>query len=92
MLDAGEDPVEAVNLFKDRLFGVHFKDYIFDAGGNPVETVLGRGALNTGEFVKTLKSISFNECASIEYEGDEQDPVPNTRLCVDYLRRYEELA
>jgi inosose dehydratase len=32
-LDAGCDPAEAVERFKDRLYGVHLKDFVFDHRG-----------------------------------------------------------
>jgi len=81
-LDAGCDPVEAVGLFKDRLYGVHLKDFVFDEQGKPQDVIIGTGGLDLPEFMKRLRDVGFQGYLSIEYEGDADNPLPKVKECV----------
>ncbi len=86
-LDSKENPLDYIDEFADRLFGVHLKDFNFDAEGQPLETVLGTGELDLPAIIAKLKEIHFAGYASLEYEGDASDPAPKLRACVENLRK-----
>jgi sugar phosphate isomerase/epimerase len=76
---AGEDPLEACEKFKDRLFAVHLKD--FKQKGNDWEDcILGDGKLQLRPLLKWLLDHNFEGGAFIEYEGPK--PVPVTQQCM----------
>ncbi|MDF2724151.1 MAG: sugar phosphate isomerase [Paenibacillus sp.] len=85
LIDAGEDPVAAVQRFAGRVYGVHFKDFAYSESGERLEAVLGEGSLDVAGVVRALKQTGFSGYASIEYEGEPNDPVPNIKRCVDVL-------
>ncbi|HLX61537.1 MAG TPA: sugar phosphate isomerase/epimerase [Planctomycetota bacterium] len=61
-----QDPLECIEKLKDRLFGIHFKD--FDAKGK--ETIVGDAQLKVKETLALLKKLNFQGCISLEYEDD----------------------
>lgn len=76
---ANQDPVEACHVFKDRLHGVHFKD--FKKTGNKYEDcVLGEGELKVDELTKALIAMKYTGPLSLEYEGG--DAVEASRKCL----------
>ena len=48
--------------------------------------IIGEGGLDLPEFMKRLKDIGFNGYVSIEYEGDADNPIPNTLKCVNKVK------
>ena len=86
-LDAGLDPVKMIRKYADRLYGVHLKDFTFDANGNPEETVLGTGVLDLPAVLDALREVGFKGYASLEYEGDASDPAPKITGCVENLKK-----
>jgi sugar phosphate isomerase/epimerase len=81
-LDADCDPVEAIQLFQDRLYGVHLKDFVFDDQGEHKDVIIGTGGLDLPAFMQRLKLIGFDGYLSIEYEGDPDNPLPQVKECV----------
>ncbi len=81
-LDAGCDPVEAIDLFQDRIYGVHLKDFVFDDEGGHRDVIIGTGGLDMPAFMGRLKEIGFDGYLSIEYEGDPDRPLPQVQECV----------
>jgi sugar phosphate isomerase/epimerase len=86
-LDADEDPVQAIDEFKDRVYGVHLKDFVFDAEGKHQDVIIGTGGLDLPVFMKRLRDIGYNGYLALEYEGDEHDPIPSTLECVKAVRK-----
>lgn len=83
LIDAGGDPLEAVDLFRERLYGVHLKDFTYDERGeNRRDVIIGTGSLDLPAFMRTLNDMSYDGYLSIEYEGDADDPIPNMKQCV----------
>jgi sugar phosphate isomerase/epimerase len=80
--DAGEDPFTVLEKYRDRLYGVHLKDFGFDEEGNAYDVIIGEGKLDLPRFMKELANIEYSGYLSIEYEGDADNPVPNTVRCV----------
>lgn len=86
MLDAGDDPLPAARQFRDRLYGLHLKDYIFDRAGHGVDVIIGTGNLDLQGMIDYLNEIHFDGVLTLEYEGDHLDPVPAIRQCAGIIR------
>lgn len=81
-LRSKEDPVEAVEAFDDRVYGVHLKD-VEDA---TEFTVLGEGDLRTADLLKALADRKYRYCLALEYEENPQDPIDDIRACLEATR------
>ena len=84
LIRAEQDPVEACEVFKDRLYGVHFKDFK-KAGEKFEDCVLGEGLLDVDALTKTLISMKFQGPLSLEYEGGK--PVEASVKCLDRVKQ-----
>ncbi len=81
-LHAGENPLEWVEKFGSRLYGIHIKDFIFDRAGKGEDVVVGTGNLDLPQLLKSLEAVNFSGYAVLEYEGDAENPVPALKDCV----------
>ena len=81
-LDSGEDPVAMAETFADRLYGLHFKDFVFDRARKPEDVVVGQGNLALAQLMRALESNGFEGAAVLEYEADVSNPVPALQACV----------
>ena len=84
-LDAGEDPVKMADRFSNRLYGIHFKDFVFDRARGHEDVVIGTGNLDLDELISVLQKNDFDGYAVLEYEGDADNPVPALKQCVDRI-------
>lgn len=81
------DPVKWVReRFPGRIYGVHYKDFVFDRNGKWNDVVVGTGNLDLPAFVKALDETGFDGMAVIEYEADPENPVPALTECVQRMR------
>ena len=85
-LAARENPVKMAERFGERLYGIHFKDFVFDRVGSPEDVVIGTGALDLPGLIEVVKKADFSGYAVLEYEGDVEDPVPALKDCVKAVR------
>jgi len=85
-IDAKQNPVEMAERFADRLVGVHIKDFTYSPQREPSDVLIGTGSLDLPRFTALLRSIHFAGPLVIEYEGDENNPVPALSACVKRLR------
>ncbi len=86
-MQAGENPIEMAEQFIDRLYGVHFKDFIFDRAGHGADVVVGEGNLDLKKLVEIVRVKAPAGCISvIEYEADEQNPAPAISKCVEAIK------
>ncbi len=85
-LDAKQNAVKMAEQFGDRLVGVHVKDFVYDRARNPRDVIIGKGSLDLPEFMRTLGKLKFHGPLVIEYEGDEENPVPALRQCVKKIQ------
>jgi sugar phosphate isomerase/epimerase len=81
-LRSREDPVRAVEVFGNRIFGVHLKD-VKDAR---TFTILGKGDLRTADFLKALAREKYGYGLMIEYEEKPENPVEDIRECLAAYR------
>ncbi len=81
----GQQPAAMIEKYSKRLFDIHMKDVSSnDARGTPVE--IGRGTIDIPLVLKTLKKVGYKHIIAIEYEKDEQEPVPGLAGSTGYLR------
>ena len=85
LIRAQQDPIEACRVFKDRMYGVHFKDFKKTGNGKYEDCVLGEGELKVDDLVKTLLDAKFRGALSLEYEGGQ--PVEASKKCFDRIRQ-----
>lgn len=82
---AGEDPIQAVREYKDRIFDFHVKDMTeWTAKGHGV--VCGRGSMDLFGLMKVLIEVGYDRVAPFEYEIDENDPFPGFMESLGYVR------
>jgi sugar phosphate isomerase/epimerase len=87
MLDSGWDPVEVARQFRERLYGLHIKDFVFDRAGKPEDVVVGKGNLNLDGLIQWLIASDFQGYLTLEYEGDVENPIPPTAKCVQAVKK-----
>ena len=80
------NPVKWVNDFSGQIYGVHYKDFVFDRAGMWEDVVVGEGNLDLKSFVSALEKDNFDGMAVIEYEADVENPVPALTRCVERMR------
>ncbi len=80
------NPVEWAKKYGDRVYGVHYKDFLFDKNAQWNDVVVGTGNLDLPAFVKELQNSGFDGYAVIEYEADVENPVPALTECVKKMR------
>lgn len=86
VLDAGEDPVKCIGTFRERILGMHLKDFKFSEDGKPVDVITGDGGVKLEPLFQALKEINFWGFLSLEYEGSPQDPLPEIIKCVQKVK------
>jgi len=82
-LRSKENPVEALERLKDRVFGVHLKD-VKDA---KIFKILGEGDLDIVGCLKVLDKIKYKYCLALEYEENPQNPVPDLEICLQNVQQ-----
>jgi sugar phosphate isomerase/epimerase len=81
-LDAKFDPMQAIEMFSDRMYTLHLKDFIFNKNRTQEDVVVGTGNIDLPAMEKLLLDVGFTGEAVIEYEGDPAGPVPALKECV----------
>ena len=85
-MQAGEDPLMLAEKFRDRLYGVHVKDFIFHRTGQYEDVVVGTGNLKLREFMALSFKAPKLATVTLEYEGDVENPGPALRECVEKVK------
>lgn len=79
------DPVQQVKVMGARNFALHLKDH-----DNKKKTDVPFGApegrLDVAAVLKTLKEVKFTGHIAIEYEANPNDPSPDMKKCVAYVK------
>lgn len=83
LLRSREDPLRAVEVFDQRIYGVHLKD-VKDA---TTFTVLGQGDLRIPELLQALARRKYAYCLALEYEEHPEDPMAEIRACLDAVKK-----
>lgn len=74
-------------LFPGQIYGIHYKDFVFDRSGQWEDVIVGEGNLDLPGLVKALDDTGFDGMAVIEYEADVENPVPALKRCVESMHR-----
>lgn len=77
-LRSKEDPVRAVEVFDNRIYGVHLKD----VKNAETFTILGEGDLRTADLLKALAKRKYRYVLALEYEENEKSPMADLRACL----------
>ena len=80
------NPVQWAKNNAGHIYGVHYKDFVFDQSGMWEDVVVGKGNLDLKAFVGELDAGGFDGMAVIEYEADVENPVPALKACVETMR------
>jgi inosose dehydratase len=82
-LRSNENPVDALERLKDRVFGVHMKD-VKDA---KTFKILGEGDLDVLGCLKVLDKIKYKYCLALEYEENPKNPVHDIEICLANMQK-----
>ena len=80
------NPVEWAKRYAGRIYGVHFKDFVFGSNGQWEDVVVGTGTLDLPAFARALQENGFDGMSVIEYEADPANPDPALKRCVESMR------
>ncbi|MCX7819951.1 MAG: sugar phosphate isomerase/epimerase [Kiritimatiellae bacterium] len=84
-LRGGVCPIEDLRRHHTRIYDLHLKNVTAaDKSGKTVE--LGRGIIDIRELVRALREVNFAGVCSLEFEKDENDPLPGVAESVGYFR------
>lgn len=82
------NPVDWVRKhFAGRVYGIHYKDFVFDRSAKWTDVIVGEGNLDLPGLISALDETGFDGMAVIEYEADIENPVPALTRCVESMRR-----
>lgn len=81
------NPVEWAKRFAGKVYGVHFKDFVFEPNAMWKDVVVGTGNLNLPAFACALQENGFEGYSVIEYEADVEAPDAALKSCVESMRR-----
>ena len=84
-----EDPVEAIERFGPRTFGVHLKDVrtVIDGDKRRKQfTILGQGDLDVPGCLKALRTLKYDYCVALEYEENPSNPLSDIEACLKHVR------
>jgi sugar phosphate isomerase/epimerase len=80
------NPVEWAKRYAGRVYGVHFKDFVFERNGQWEDVVVGTGTLDLPAFARALRDNGFDGMSVIEYEAHPDHPDPELKRCVESMR------
>jgi len=80
------NPIEWAQKYAGKIYGIHYKDFVFESNAQWKDVVVGTGNLDLPAFVSALEAGGFNGTAIIEYEADPENPVPALTSCVQQMR------
>jgi Sugar phosphate isomerases/epimerases len=79
------DPAEAILKCRDRLYDLHIKD-IASSEPNAATIEAGRGIIDLPSVLRSLHKIKYDHLVSLEFEGQENDPLPAVSESIGYLK------
>ncbi len=80
-----EDPVEALKTVASRLYDIHLKD-VSATGERPPRIPVGRGVIDHPAILRTLVELHYPYQVALEWEGEENDPLPGMAESYGYMR------
>lgn len=88
-LRSDESPVEAIERFGKRCFGVHLKDVKTTVSNGQKQKqfrILGEGDLDVAGCLKALKKLDYQYCLALEYEENPSNPLSDIEACLKTVR------
>jgi sugar phosphate isomerase/epimerase len=82
---AGVDPTKAVLELRDRVYDFHVKD-LRDLKDRASQVIVGKGAIDFPGLFRALIKIGYTGHVGLEYEIDENDPLPGMQQSFAYMR------
>lgn len=83
---AGEDPIKAIQNYKERIFDMHFKDVTRnDREGKSLKVGGSDGVINIVAVMETLLEVGYNGAYSLEYEDNMKEPLTDIAQSIGYL-------
>lgn len=82
------NPVDWAKRFSNRIYGVHFKDFIFEPNGQWKDVVVGTGTLDLQAFILALEENGYPEMTVIEYEANSENPDAALKHCFESMRKF----
>ena len=82
---AGVDPTKAVLELRDRVYDLHVKD-LTDPKTAKSQVIVGKGAIDFPSLFRALIKINFTGHVGLEYEINENDPLPGMLQSFAYMR------
>jgi sugar phosphate isomerase/epimerase len=83
--EIGVDVVESIRLAGPRLFDVHVKD-MRDMSLEETQVPVGEGQMPIPAIFRELKKLNYRGGVMLEYEVDENDPLPGMAKSFAYMR------
>ena len=69
------DPEKDLIDYFDRVFDIHIKDVTAPSPDGDT-CIIGRGVIDTVSFLRTVKKLNYQGTLALEYEAEENDPLP----------------
>lgn len=82
---AGSDIIESIREVGPRLFEMHFKD-LRDKSSRESQCIVGEGVLPIPGIFRELRRSGYQGVCSLEYEIDEDNPLPGMLQSFAYMR------
>jgi len=82
---AGTDVVQAIHEAGPRLFNVHMKD-LTNFQDKESQVAVGDGAMPVAKIFEALTAIRYKGFVDLEYEINENDPMPGVMSSLAYMR------
>jgi len=83
--EAGADVVESIRLAGSRLFDIHIKDES-DLSNENSQVPVGEGHMPIPAIFRELKKLNYRGGVMLEYEVDENNPMPGMAKSFAYMR------
>lgn len=87
MMQAGHCPLEALDRYKESIYGIHLKDFIFSEDGQE-DVLIGEGQLDFEASMAKILELPNLTYLSLEYEGAPENPLPVLKEAVKKMRPY----
>jgi sugar phosphate isomerase/epimerase len=79
------DPEKDVEDYFERVFDIHIKDVTAPTAEGDT-CIIGRGVINFVSFLKKLKELNYQGTLALEYEAEENDPLPGMMESFGYVK------
>lgn len=79
------DPKKDIQNYFNRVFDIHIKD-ITSASEEGDTCIIGRGVIDFPSLLKAIKKLRYQGTLALEYEADEDDPLPGMMESLGYVK------